>query len=80
MKRGNQTVIRNRADADGECFALTVDGSGCKVMSALLPCCGTFECPFYKPQKYRNWARIEADEKICLIPMEQGDITVRNSR
>lgn len=80
MKKNNRKAIRIREDADGPCFALTVDGTGCKVMSAISSSCGTYECPFYKPRMYRTWARIEKDEVIWLIPMEPDEMAAGNIR
>ena len=56
------------------CFGLQSFGleKGCKVMKAKHPKCGTYKCPFYKPDGFEDWVRFEDKQGVNLIPPEEG--------
>jgi len=33
--------------------------------------CGSYRCPFYKPQGCKDWIRIDDEDGCCLIPPEE---------
>lgn len=51
------------------CRALMHDG--CSVNTGLHKECGTYRCPFYKPEGCGDWIRVEDEEGINLIPPEE---------
>lgn len=52
-----------------KCFAKSVRDS-CRITSAVNDKCGTYRCPFYKPEGCKDWVRIEDNTGINLIPPE----------
>lgn len=52
------------------CFAEIGRNNGCRVLSKTDDSCGTYRCPFYKPQGCREWVRIDDRMGVNLIPPE----------
>lgn len=46
-------------------------GAGCSSMTGVHKDCGTYRCPFYKPQDCGDWIRVEDKDGISLIPPEE---------
>ena len=57
-------------DMKDRCFAETEDGSSCLVLSAKTACCGTCECPFYKPKGCDDWIRTQDGSVAIITPPE----------
>lgn len=55
---------------DDICFASNVRYGGCKILTMMHESCGTYKCPFYKPQNCKDWIRIESRTGVNLIPPE----------
>ena len=58
--------------SEDPCFASIGYGesSGCRVLSKMFDGCGTYRCPFYKPEGCRDWIRIDDRMGVNLIPPE----------
>lgn len=54
-----------------ECFAKDILGN-CDAMTTMDAHCGTYRCPFYKPEGCEDWIRIERLNEIYLIPPEEA--------
>ena len=63
-------VQRAYTDGDGTCFASVALNEGCSILSAIADSCGTYRCPFYKPEGCKGWIRLNAKEGVVLIPPE----------
>lgn len=64
-------MIRNHEDTDGICFGAVgsvATGAGCLILSAVNSECGTYNCPFYKPEACRDWIRLDQGDTVELIP------------
>lgn len=56
-----------------KCFALIEDkksGRACRALSAIGEGCGSYRCPFYKPEGCKDWIRIEDETGVHIIPPE----------
>ena len=54
----------------GECWGLL--RNTCTVMRKLdKKTCGTYECPYYKPEDCEDWIRVEDKQGVNLIPPEE---------
>lgn len=58
---------RKIKDTDGKCFASVGSGKGCLVLSAQSAGCDSYSCPFYKPEEYASWVRIDCGESVRLV-------------
>lgn len=56
-----------------KCFAYQVVFGNivCAVLRKADENCGSYKCPFYKPQGCEEWIRIEDGDGINLIPPEE---------
>lgn len=63
---------RTYDDSDGTCFAYfsTAMGESCRICGKFLEGCGTYRCPFYKPQDCRGWVRIERKGCLLFLPLD----------
>lgn len=52
------------------CCGLIGNGEGCRILIQMDEHCGTWRCPFYKPQGCKDWIRIKDRTGINLIPPE----------
>lgn len=52
------------------CFALFKRGNSCRLLTSMHEKCGTYKCPFYKPEDCTDWIRIEDNTGVNLIPPE----------
>lgn len=43
----------------------------CSAMTTADERCGSYRCPFYKPEGCRDWVRIEDNDGINLMPPEE---------
>lgn len=59
----------DKTDTSGRCFGATP--FGCDVMEEEHEKCGTYACPFYKPDGCQDWVRQEKGGKIYMIPPEE---------
>ena len=55
----------------GECFAKDMLGN-CEAMTNTDKNCGTYKCPFYKPEGCKDWIRFENGTDVYLIPPEEA--------
>jgi len=53
------------------CFAKTSLGI-CRIFGILRDDCGSYKCPFYKPDGCKAWVRIEDRTGVNLIPPEEA--------
>ena len=53
------------------CFAKTKLGM-CRVYGTMTVDCGSYKCPFYKPEGCKEWVRIEDRTGVNLIPPEDA--------
>ncbi len=60
----------NLKQVDEACFASIGRKNGCRILMKTQPDCGTYRCPFYKPQGCRDWVRIDDMMGVNLIPPE----------
>ncbi len=42
--------------------------TGCLILSGGHKDCGTYACPFYKPEGCRDWIRLDLECGVRLIP------------
>lgn len=56
-------------ESDGRCFAKIADGCSCLNRCSKL--CGTYNCPFYKPQSCEDWVRLDTKYMVRLFAPEE---------
>ena len=66
---------RKYCETDGRCFADKIvfelaDG-GCEAMFERHPDCGTYNCPFYKPQGCEDWIKLEHKDRVEMYTPEE---------
>lgn len=49
-------------------YSITVN---CSALTIADEQCGSYRCPFYKPQGCKDWVRIEDEDGCNLIPPEE---------
>lgn len=62
----------NLKEVTGPCFATIgyKEKSGCRLLIRSHKGCGSYKCPFYKPQGCKDWVRIDDRMGVNLIPPE----------
>ena len=73
---GEQKVMKtphsiNLMSVKERCFAM--DEGICDAMTIKQKHCGTWKCPFYKPEGCKEWIRLEDEYGINLIPPEEAN-------
>lgn len=53
------------------CHFTTPRYGGCKLLTTDHKQCGTYKCPFYKPQGCKDWIRVEDRQGVSLVPAEE---------
>lgn len=63
----DMTIFRKMKYMDEKCWA---EGKhGCKALKIPHEDCGSYKCPFYKPEGCEDWIRSEIDgEQVLKIP------------
>lgn len=61
----------SKTDASGRCYGKTP--FGCDVMEEEHEKCGTFACPFYKPDGCQDWVRLDRGDVICLFSPDETE-------
>jgi len=64
-------MTRKYTDCDGPCFASIANNIGCKILSETIKSCGSYNCPFYKPNNYKDYVRIDGEGSVCLISIDE---------
>lgn len=67
MKTQNSVDLKQTRQT---CHAYTLSGD-CASMTSYHRECGSYRCPFYKPQGCKDWIRVEDEDGINLIPPEE---------
>lgn len=60
---------RKYKDTDGKCFADKAEE--CTVLGKKQLWCGTYRCPFYKPNGCRDWVRVETAKYVIMFAPEE---------
>lgn len=66
-------LFRLMVDKDGKCCHL-IEGkfrNRCEALTNLDEKCGTYYCPFYKPEGCADWIRKDGRTCLWLIPPEE---------
>lgn len=53
------------------CLFLTPRYDVCKLLTTGHKSCGSYKCPFYKPQGCKDWIRVEDGHGVSLVPAEE---------
>lgn len=53
------------------CHFIAPRYGGCKLLRQDHEKCGTYKCPFYKPQGCKDWVRVEDGQGVSLVPAEE---------
>lgn len=73
MKTENSIDLKQAKEACSSRSELIV----CDALVHYLSDCGTYKCPFYKPEGCKDWIRVEDEEGISLVPPEEYYKTVK---
>ena len=63
-------IRREYGDRDGRCCSRLI--SGCAILLAYdEDSCGSYLCPFYKPEQCRDWIRKDTRQAVWLYAPEE---------
>lgn len=69
--KNSTAFIRKYDESDGRCCASLAGDTGCLILSASQPGCGTYACPFYKPEGCADWVRRDLEKGVSLVPPDE---------
>lgn len=61
--------VRLKYESDGRCAMHRAET--CMVLYKQHQKCGTYLCPFYKPEGCKDWVRLDRPNSVVLIPPEE---------